>query len=149
MRYADDLPYWKTSQSSPDVWMERTVNLIFNYGGIIISQLAGTISGKTGYMIIFRVGEDTFRISWPVSQSKKDETRAAKVQAATMMHHDIKAKLITAEVFGTRAAFFSYLLLPDGRTASEASVPELQNEIPSLFLVNQLTDVVDGEYIEE
>jgi hypothetical protein len=40
---------------------------------------------------------------------------------------------MSATVFGARAAFFTYWMLPDGRTAANASLPELSAGIPSLF----------------
>jgi hypothetical protein len=58
---------------------------------------------------------------------------------------------LSAVVLGARAAFFSYLMLPDGRTAVEATVPELQVDIPSLFNTPQLNsgdDFVEGEYLD-
>ena len=64
-----------------------------------------------------------------------------------------KAKCISATVLGVRAAFFSYLALPDGRTAAEVSTPELAQSIPELFgpNVRQLPsgDYDDGEYRNE
>lgn len=51
-----------------------------------------------------------------------------------MLYHDVKAKSISAKVLGTRAAFFSYLMLPDGRTAAEASTPELLEAMPKLLM---------------
>jgi hypothetical protein len=63
-----------------------------------------------------------------------------------LMYHDVKAKCLFATVFGIRAAFFSYLLLPDGRTAINATIPELQQGIPSQY--NDGFQLVSGEIIE-
>jgi hypothetical protein len=86
-----------------------------------------------------------------VLPSEKGNELAARRQAATMLYHDTKAKCLSAVVLGTRIAFFSYLLLPDGRTAAEASFPELAEGIPDLFLANQLKtgdDIVEGDFME-
>lgn len=74
-----------------------------------------------------------FKLMWPVLPSREGNVKAARIQAATMLYHDVKAKVVTAKVLGTRAAFFQYLLLPDGRSASEATTPELANQIPQLL----------------
>ena len=50
-----------------------------------------------------------------------------------MLYHDIKAKAVAAKVHGARAAFFQYLLLPDGRTAAQAAAPELTSLWPKLL----------------
>ena len=75
---------------------------------------------------------------------------AARIQAATLIYHDTKAKCLSAVVLGARAAFFSYWMLPDGRTAVEASVPELAKGIPAIFAAPHLGkgEVIDGEVVE-
>ena len=59
--------------------------------------------------------------------------RAARIQAATMLYHDVKAKCVSAVALGTRASFLTYLMLPDGRTAAQASAPELEQVFPKLL----------------
>ena len=66
--------------------------------------------------------------------SKSGNERSARIQAATLLFHDVKAKSITAKVLGFRAAFFSYLALPDGRTMAEMATPELVGAFPKLLM---------------
>lgn len=133
--YAEDVNYWKTSKSSPDAWIDKTKRQIEQLGGKILLEGFGSepATGRAAFMLVFEIGGDKFKAVWPVLPSKSSSERAAKVQAATMLYHDVKAKCISAAVLGARAAFFSFLMLPDGRTAAEASVPELVQAIPALL----------------
>jgi len=148
---AEDVNYWKTSRSSPDAWMDKTKRQIEHLGGQVLMEGFGSepITGRAAFMLAFRIGNDKFKVIWPVLPSKSGNERAARIQAATMLYHDIKAKCISSAVLGTRAAFFSFLLLPDGRTTAEVSTPELMQAIPELFVaVPQLNtgDILEGEY---
>ena len=40
---------------------------------------------------------------------------------------------MTALVLGARSAFFSYLMLGDGRMAQEVSTPELWQQVPKMI----------------
>lgn len=133
--YAEDVNYWKTSTKSPDTWMEKTKELIEGIGGIVLMEGFGQeeYSGYSAYMLGFELGGQKFKIIWPVLSSKKQETIAARRQATTFIYHDVKARVMSAKVLGTRAAFFSYLQLPDGRTASQATVDELVQGIPYML----------------
>ena len=150
--YGEDVNYWQTGSSSPDTWMEKTKKLILDLGGQVLMEGFGSepTIGRSAFMLAFEIEGDNFKVIWPVLPSKTGKELAARRQAATMLYHDTKAKCLSAVIVGARAAFFSYLLLPDGRTAVEASIPELQTDIPSLFSTPQLdsgTDVVEGEYL--
>lgn len=133
--YAEDVNYWKTSKSSPDAWIDKTKRQIERLGGKVLLEGFGSepAIGRAAFMLGFEIGGDKFKAIWPVLPSKAGNEKAAKVQAATMLYHDVKAKCISAAVLGARAAFFSFLMLPDGRTAAEASVPELAQAIPALL----------------
>ena len=148
--YAEDINYWQTSRSSPDAWTEKTKGQVVKLGGRVLMEGFGSepTTGRAAYMLAFEVGGDRFKVVWPVlpTKSGKDE-RAAKVQAATMLYHDIKARCISATVLGARAAFFSYLMLPDGRTAAQASVPELARGIPQL-LAPDVPQLAEPEIID-
>jgi hypothetical protein len=150
--YGEDVNYWQTSRSSPDVWIDRTKKQIEKLGGTVLAEGYGSepTSGRSAYMLAFQIGNDNYKVMWPVLPTKSGNEKAARIQAVTMLYHDVKAKCITAHVLGARSAFFSYMLLPDGRTAAEASAPELLQAIPSLFAPEhpQLpgNDVVDGDY---
>ena len=85
-------------------------------------------------MIGFEINNDRFKLVWPVLPTKtKGNDRPARIQAATMLYHDVKARCISATVMGSRKAFFSYLLLPDGKTAAETALSELSKGIPKLL----------------
>jgi len=124
----ESLPYWKTSQSSPDVWIERTLKLINDYGGQVLSQMQGVDyrSGKAAYLIIFKLQGDAFKIVFPVLEPiKSNDMRAAKIQAATILYHDVKARLVSSLILGARTVFFGNLMLESGATAAELENPEL------------------------
>ena len=128
---AEDVSYWQTSKSGPDTWLERTAELIEQLGGTIYTHAFGKDDqGNSAYMLQFKIGEDAFKLVWPVLHSRTGKDMAAKRQAATLLYHDVKAKCLTARILGSRTAFFGYLLLPDGRTAAAASIPELMEDVP-------------------
>lgn len=132
--FAEDIGhYWQTGVSSPDVWIDKAKKLIEEIDGEILSEGYGSMGIQSAYMLAFRINEDKFKVIFPVLQSRVGKTLAAKRQAATMLYHDIKAKCMVASVLGTKAAFFSYLMLPDGRMASELATPELGQAFPPLL----------------
>ena len=132
--YAEDVGhYWQTGSSSPDVWIEKAKKQIEEVGGTINADAYGSMESRAAFMIAFSIGDDRFKIAFPVLESRTGKSMSAKRQAATMLYHDIKAKCMVASVMGTKAAFFSYLMLPDGRTASEVATPELAHYFPLLL----------------
>lgn len=134
MTYADDVNYWKTSTVAPDTWIDKAKTEIKAAGGKVLSDAFGDQEGRAAFMLEFSFGRDRFRVVWPVLQprSQKD-IRAARVQAATMLYHDVKAKCVSAKVHGMRAAFFQYAMLPDGRTMAQAAEPEIAAMYPKLL----------------
>jgi hypothetical protein len=72
-------------------------------------------------MLQFQIGEEYFKIVWPILESRAGNLKSATVQAATLMFHDVKARCMTAKILGARTAFFAYYMLPDGRSASEVN----------------------------
>lgn len=134
--FGEDINYWQTSRISPDTWMSKTRRLIESYGGKVLQEAFGSeASGRAAFMINFQIEEDMFKTVWPVLPSKKGNDSSARVQAATMLYHDIKAKCLIATVLGHRAAFFSYLMLPNGQVASQLAVPELIKHMPALLKI--------------
>lgn len=132
--YAEDLNYWKTSTVSADTWLDKAKKEITDVSGKILSELSGVDeNGRAAYMLMFRLNEDEFKIVWPVLQSKKGELRAARIQAATMLYHDVKAKCVLAKVFGARHAFHAFLLLPNGRTAGEMTAGDFMRIVPDIL----------------
>ena len=132
--YAEDVNYWQTSTSEPDAWIARAKAEIKSAGGVVMGEAFGQdADGRSAYMLAFAFGTEQFRAVWPVLPSKTRNERAARIQAATMLYHDIKAKCVAAKVHGARAAFFPYLLLSDGRVASAATEPALMDAWPKLL----------------
>ena len=118
--YAEDLPYWMTSKSSADTWLEKAAEEISRAGGRVISSgyMSDAVRGSA-YMIQFELEKMPFRLVERVIESKAGKDKAAKVQAATTMYHDIKSRMITARRKGARIAFLAELLLPGGQTVGE------------------------------
>lgn len=131
--YAEEVNYWKTSTAAPDGWIDKAKAEIKAAGGKVISDAFGDQEGRAAYMIAFTFGADQFRLVWPVLPSKTKADRAARIQAATMLYHDVKSKCVSAKVHGLRAAFFQYAVLPDGRTAAQLAAPELTDRYPELL----------------
>ena len=135
--YAEDIGcYWKTSKSAPDRWIERAKQQIEEAGGTVLGDGFGSDarSGQSAYMLAFDLNGTPYKVTWPVLPTKKPiDALAARVQAATMLYRDIKARCVTAKVLGSRSAFFSYLLLPNGGTATDLATPELADHIPELL----------------
>jgi len=129
--FAEDIGhYWKTGERSPEKWMDLTCKLIEDLGGTVAAEGFGRTEEQAAYMLTFEIGEDKFRVVWPVLPSRTGQAAAARRQAATLLHHDIKAKAMTSSVLGAKAAFFSYVLLADGRAASSLAAPELAQAFP-------------------
>jgi len=149
--YCEDVNYWKTGVSSPDTWMEKTKRCIKGINGRILSEAFGNDGTQSAFLLQFQIGNDTFKLIWPVLSSRVGNEKAARIQAATFIYHDVKAKCDTVRILGARTAFFNYLMLPDGRTAAHASVPELMIGIPNLFLPQTPTlssgEVIEGEIV--
>jgi len=125
--------YRQTSQASPDSWLDKTEKLIEGHGGKVLSRGYGKAEGRAAYMLGFELEGSRYRIVWPVLPTKKSE-QAARIQAATLMYHDVKAKIVSSLVLGNRVAFFQYLMLADGRTTSEVADDELAFVLPDLNL---------------
>ncbi len=139
---AEEMNYWKTGKSSPDTWMARTAGIIEGLGGMIIAMGHGVEpqAGRAAFMIQFSLDNEQFKVIWPELVTNTGDHKAAKVQAATMLYHDCKAKAVAAAVFGGRAAFFQHLLLPDGRVAGQLASPELTAAIPKMLTAPNQAD---------
>ncbi len=135
MLYAEEANYWKTGRSSADSWLEKAKKEIRTVGGQVIGSgsFSEDITDRAGFMLAFKLEKENFSIKWPVLKSKRGDHQAAKRQAATALYHEVKAACVKMKFLGARSAFLAYLLLPDGRTASEASSPELLEKLPALM----------------
>ena len=147
--YAEDLPYWQTGKSSPDVWIERTVRVLEALGGKMLGEAFGKdASGRSAFMLSASIAGEVYRAIWPVMLSKTGNEKSARIQAATLLYHDIKARAVSAKVLGNRAAFFTYLQLPDGRTPVEMSTEEVSQALRLFALpANSSEDIIDGEVL--
>lgn len=131
--YAEDLNYWRTGNSAPDSWIDRARREIVSVGGKVVQEAYGSESGRAAFLLAFQIAGESYRVVWPVLRSRAGNDRAAKIQAATFLYHEIKARCMTAKVLGARASFFNYLVFPDGRTAVQLSAPELADRYPRLL----------------
>lgn len=132
--HGEEVNYWKTSQTQPDTWIERAKKEITSIRGKVLSEMYGSDeNGRAAFVLMFTLGEDTFKLIWPVLPSREGNVQAARIQAATMMYHDVKAKVVSAKALGTRAAFFQYLLLPNGQSASEVGAADLVRLLPEVL----------------
>jgi hypothetical protein len=136
MTYAENVNYWKTGKSSPDTWLEKAKTEIKRVGGVVAGSVivSDDLTGRAGFMLAFQLGDDQFKMVWPVLKTKTDNLKAARIQAATALYHEVKAACVKLKFLGARSAFFAYLLLDDGRTASEVGGNELAERLPQLLL---------------
>ena len=136
--FAEDLPYFKTSKQAPDTWLNKAAAEVEKAGGEILSEAFGSSGKEQAFMLRFRVGGQTYRMVWPVAESKYEYkpkelrvfAQAARRQAATMLYHDVKACCVKARALGFEVAFFAHLELRGGKVASEmigatGSLPKL------------------------
>jgi hypothetical protein len=134
--YAEAVNFWQTSRSSSDTWISKAQRQIEELGGKVLGEGFGSdAEGRAAFMLGFSIGGDAFKIIWPVLTSKTKNSSAAKIQAATMMYHYVKSVCLYAVVVGARAAFFSHLILPDGRVASQVAGDEIAEVVPQVFLL--------------
>ena len=134
--YAEKVNYWKTSKSTPDVWLDRAQEIIEKLGGVVSVRAIGMALSRKAFLIEFAFAEDRFRALWPVLPTQyeyNDNDKAAKRQAATLLYHDVKSRSLRCVIFGARNAFFDFLLLEDGRTPAQLSSPELIDSMPKFI----------------
>lgn len=134
--YSENVNYWETGKSSPDIWLEKAKTEIKRVGGVVAGSaiVSDEIAGRYAFMVAFSLGSDDFKITWPVLKSKTNNLKAARIQAATALYHEVKAACVKVKFLGARSAFFAYLMLSDGRTASEVGGDELAEILPQLLL---------------
>lgn len=141
--FAEDVSYWRSGSSPPEKWLQDAANLITKKGGRVLLSASGLdqSSDRLAYCLRFQIKDDVFSIVWPVLSCKRgkpaDTETMRRRQAATMLFHDVKAKLIAAEVLGARRAFFAHLVLPDGRSVVDhaqdvTALPQILDSTPRL-----------------
>jgi len=134
--YAEDVNFWKSSKSNSDTWLDRTEDLITKYDGVILVRAKGMNNGESAFLVEFKHKKSIFKIVWPILPTKQNEIRAAERQAATLIYHDVKARILRSHIFGFENAFFDFMLLPNGKTVSQMSTVELQDIEPKLLMNN-------------
>lgn len=136
--YAEDCNYWKTSQTSPDTWLDQAKSLIIKAGGKILADgYINESSSRNVFMVKFSFGEQVFVASEFVLESIGKNVKAAKIQAATTLYHEIKARCVSMKRRGARWAFLQYLMLPDGQVVGHASNPELMDAWPKMLTIGE------------
>ena len=131
--FAENVNYWKTGRSGTDRWLKMAKDEIKAVGGQILGEMqGGDYSGRYAFMLYFSIAGDQFKLVWPVLKSKSGNDQAARIQAATALYHDVKAKCVALKFRGARAAFAGEQLLPDGRTVAEVTNPELVEALPQM-----------------
>lgn len=134
--YAEDVNFWRTGKSSPDHWIDLAKKQVVTLGGKIEAEGFGSdANGKAAFMLGFSMSGDSFKIVWPVLPTYRGDDKAARTQAATMLYHYVKSVSLYAVVVGSRAAFFSHLMLPDGRVAAQVASDELAIAVPAMLLL--------------
>lgn len=123
--------YWKTSRTGLETWQDRIERQIKTAGGKVTAESIVRQGEEAAIMVAFELGGDVFRLVWPVLHS--DNRRAAQIQAATALYHDVKARCVRAKFLGARPAFLDALILPNGQTVAETSLPELMQGVPQLL----------------
>lgn len=134
--YAEDVNFWKTGKSAPDHWIDLTKKQVVALGGKVTAEGFGSDGeGRAAFMLGFSMAGDNFKIVWPVLPSVRADEKSARIQAATMLYHYVKSICLYALVVGTRTAFFSHLMLDDGRVASQVASDQLAASVPHMLLL--------------
>lgn len=126
MLYAEQVNYWKTSRADADTWLDRAAAEIAKLKGRVEGRGYLYAAGRETYMLAFTLEGRAYRVSWPVLPSREGNARAARVQAATALYHDVKGRVLAARVQGALAAFGGYLLIAGGKTLAEDGVGVLR-----------------------
>lgn len=137
MIYAEYLNYWKTSESSTDSWMIKTKKQIENLKGKVLGEGFGMTEGKAAFMIAFEIEKEKFKIIWPVVKSYSNNEFAERIQAVTSLYHYVKGVCLYAVIVGFRADFFSHLMLPGGKIASQIANKDIEKNIPEMLLISE------------
>lgn len=126
MEYAEEINYWQTSRTAPDAWLDKAKREITRAGGQVTAEGFVSDQNRSTFLVAFEIDGDAFRMAWPVLEPKSGNLRAARIQAATALYHEVKAACVKAKFLGTRNAFFAFLVLPDGRTAAEVPASDVR-----------------------
>lgn len=143
MKYANEVDYWKTGQTrTPEQWIALAVKQLEDHGATNVVTASGDNDGRHCFMMQFMLAGQQHRIIWPVlpvrwTDSESDK-RAAKVQAATVLYHEVKHRCVVATRYGSQFGWFAYQQLPDGRTVQQLSSDELMRGVPEVMTPKML-----------
>jgi hypothetical protein len=71
MPYAEDLNFWQTGQSAPDVWVDETKRQLVALGGEFKGEGFGQdAGGRAAYMLAFEIEGDKFKIIFAVESPR-------------------------------------------------------------------------------
>lgn len=134
--YAEEVNYWKTSRTGSDEWLDKAKREIRSIGGEIVGvgQVEDHRTMTCAFAIAFEIMGESYQIKWPVLTSRDGNIKAARIQAATALYHDVKTSCVRVKFVGARASFLSWLVLPSGQTAAEATTPSLVSALPKLLV---------------
>lgn len=120
--YAEDVNYWKTGQTASDKKLDSAAKLIEDVGGEIHMKMVGMMYGRSAVILGFALDGVPHQIAWPVLETRHGEkdTRAARLQAATFVYHDVKAKVVSYQVLGAAAFADIRLIESQNRTPRQA-----------------------------
>lgn len=136
---AEDVNYWRTGRSAVDSWIDKCCRLIDEVGGTIIQKGMIWQNGDSVCLLAFSIDGESYRVGWPVLKTRAGDSDdpAARIQAATFMYHDVKAKVMIAKVLGPRCAFIGNLMVTKNSTVGELNNLQLQKALPQLPLLKQ------------
>lgn len=132
--FAEDMNFWKSGKSQPDKWLNNAEDIIEKLGGKVTLTAKGKQDDRAAYCMDFVFGNEKFKAIWPVLPSKTGNNRASERQAATMLFHDVKSRSLRCAIFGPRIAFFDFILLENGKTASQVTNKELIEYTPQSLI---------------
>lgn len=132
--YAEDVNYWKTGSTAPDSKLDQAAKMIVDLGGVVTAKAIGFMFGRSAVMVAFELGGEQHRITWPVLNTRQGEadTRAARIQAATFVWHDMKVRAMNYKVIGGAAFSDVRLIEAQGGTARELLYEGRANDIKLL-----------------
>lgn len=146
--YADDLPYFKTSTSAPDGWIDKAKAEIVKAGGKVTGEAFASDGDTATFMLLFFMEGDHYKVVFNVLEPRNaKDLLAAKRQAATMLYHDIKARCLLVRVFGARRRFADFLMLPDSTSTLGDVIQGDMLEIPKLLALGKTLELVSGEIV--
>lgn len=145
--------YWRTSKKDAGYWLNSVRDMIVSIPGCkVLKKVDYEENDQNFFLVEFTVGLDWFKIIYPVLPVRQLKDReAARVQAVTLMFHEVKSRMMLIKIFGIHYAFLNYLVADNGKTVSQMAVPELAKlpillDAPRQPQLNSGDEIVEGEY---